>query len=140
MRYLVDTNIVSEAGRANGHPAVRAALASIRDDDLFLSVITVGEIASGIAKLPTGKKRRELEEWFAVTEDQFADRLLPIDAAVARAWGEVTAAVAKAGRVLHAADGLIAATALHHGLRLLTRNGSDFEATGVIVVDPLADP
>jgi predicted nucleic acid-binding protein len=137
VKVLVDTNVLSEARRPDGHPAVRAALAAVADEDLFLSAITVGEIAHGVARLPAGKRRDELAAWFALTERHFADRVQPVDAAVARRWGEVTAAVARDGRVLHAADGLIAATALHHGLKVLTGNSDDFDATGVVVVNPL---
>ncbi len=137
MKYLVETNILFEARRSRGHPAVRAKLQSIDDDDLFISVVTIGEIARGIAKLPAGTQRQELKAWLAMTERYFADRVLAIDTAIAHRWGEVTATVEKAGRVLHAPDGLIAATALCHGLSLLTRNSDDFQATGVTVVNPL---
>ena len=137
MKYLVNTNILSEARRAKGHPALRAKLESTDSDDLFVSVVTIGKIARGIAKLPAGQQREELTAWLYLTERHFADRVLPIDTAIAHWWGDVTVVVKKSGRALHAPDGLIAATALHHGLSLLTRNTDDFQATGVTVVNPL---
>jgi predicted nucleic acid-binding protein len=137
VKYLVDTNVLSEARRPNGHPAVRRMLTAIAEDDLFLSVITIGEIAHGIARMAASPRRHELEAWLGQIDRHFSERVLPIDQPIARLWGEITAASAKAGRTLHAADGLIAATALHHGLRLLTRNKADFEKAGVLVVDPL---
>jgi predicted nucleic acid-binding protein len=115
---------------------VRERLATAQPDDLFLSVVTIGEITHGIARLPAGAKRRELEAWLAMTERHFSDRILPIDRDIAQLWGEMTAKASQAGRVLHVADGLIAATALHHGLRILTRNVKDYEATGVLVLNP----
>lgn len=133
----MDTNILSEARRPQAHPAIREALAGIDENDLFVSVITIGEIAHGVAKLGPSNRRYELEAWLGQIRQHFSDRVLPVDEATARLWGEVTAASAKAGRTLHTADGLIAATALHHGLRLLTRNKADFEQTGVLVIDPL---
>jgi predicted nucleic acid-binding protein len=136
MKTLIDTDVLSEARKADGHPLVRQRLAAAAPDDLFISVISLGEIAYGVARLPAGAKRRELEAWLAMTERHFSDRVLPVDRDIAQLWGEITAKAAQGGRTLHAADGLIAATALRHGLRLMTRNVKDFETTGVMVVNP----
>jgi len=136
LKYLVDTNVLSEIRKPQRSRAVKEVIAAIDEDDLFLSVISIGEIAKGIAKLNPGRKRRELERWLSQTQQNFADRLLAIDRDVAQLWGELTARVAMKGRVLHAADGLVAATALRHGLRLMTRNVSDLEFTGVLVLNP----
>ena len=136
MKTLIDTDVLSEARKPDGHAMVKQRLAAAEPDDLFISVISIGEITHGIARLPAGAKRRELESWLGVTERHFADRILPIDRDIAQLWGEITAKVATAGRTLHAADGLIAATALRHGLRLLTRNVKDFEPTGVLLSNP----
>ena len=136
MKVLLDTNVISEAHRPKGSTQVRAQIAAIAERDQFVSVISIGEIAYGIARLDLGKRRQELEEWLAETERFFAEHVLPIDRDIAQLWGELTARVAKTGRTLHAADGLIAATALHHGLRLMTRNISDFQATGVFLINP----
>ncbi len=139
MKVLLDTNVLCEARRPEGNPLVRARLAAGEEEDQFVSVISLGEIAFGTARLKPGKRRRELEEWLAQVERYFADHLLPIDCDIAHLWGDLTARAAKAGRTLHTADGLIAATAIHHGLRLMTRNVKDFEATGVLVINPWAD-
>ena len=136
MKALIDTDVLSEARKPDGHEMVRKLVAAADPDDLFISVISIGEISHGIARLPAGARRRELEAWLGMTERHFADRILPIDRDIAQLWGEITAKVATAGRTLHAADGLIAATALRHGLRLLTRNVKDFEPTGVLLSNP----
>lgn len=136
MKILIDTDVLSEARKPDGHAMVKERLAAAAPGDLFLSVISIGEVAHGIARLPGGAKRRELEAWLAVTESHFADRILPIDRDIAELWGEITAKAASAGRTLHAADGLVAATALHHGLRIMTRNVADYEPTGVPLVNP----
>jgi predicted nucleic acid-binding protein len=136
VRVLVDTNVLSEARRSGGHAGVKRSLAEIESDDLFMSVISIGEIAYGIARLAPGAKRRDLLAWLSMTQHHFADHILPIDGDIARLWGDIAAKAAKAGRTLHAADGLIAATALHHGLRLMTRNARDYEATGVPLHTP----
>lgn len=138
MKTLIDTNVLSEARRPDGHAAVRARLAAADPDDLFISVITIGEIAHGISRLKPSKRLRELEAWLGQTEQHFADRVLPVDRDIAQLWGELTARVGRGGRILHTADGLIAATALHHGMRLLTRNIADFEQTGVLIINPWA--
>ena len=136
MKTLIDTDVLSEARKPTGHAMVKQRLAAADPGDLFISVISIGEIAHGIARLPAGARRQELEAWLGITERHFADRVLPIDRDIAQLWGEITAKAASAGRALHAADGLIAATALHHGLRIMTRNVADYEPTGVLLVNP----
>lgn len=100
----------SEVRKPDGHARVKQQLASAEPDDLFISVISIGEINNGIARLPAATKRRELEVWLSMTERHFADRILTIDRDIAQLWGEITAEASSAGRTLHAADGLIAAT------------------------------
>ena len=136
MKVLLDTNVLSEAQRPQASPLVLARLAAIPSDDLFLSVVTIGEVTAGIKRLPTGRRRRELEEWLAEAVREFADRILPVDVETARVWGQVTARAAAGGRVVHAADGLITATAIRHGRPLMTRIVSDFPATGALLIDP----
>jgi len=136
VKYLLDTNVVSEVRRAECHPNVRARLAAIAEEDLCISVITLGEIAHGISRLEPGKRRREFEEWLGQTERLFAERLLPVDREIARLWGQITARAADQGRVIHAADGLIAATGIRHGLHVITRDVKGFEATGVMLINP----
>jgi toxin FitB len=136
MKTLIDTDVLSEARKPDGHAMVKQRLAATEPDDLFISVISIGEITHGIARLPAGAKRRELEAWLGITERHFSDRILPIDRDIAQLWGEITAKASSAGRTLHAADGLIAATALHHGLRIMTRNVKDYGVTGVLLSNP----
>ncbi len=138
MKVLLDTCVLSELRRPKGHPGVREAVDGLDDENLFVSVISVGEIFKGIALLRESQKKRALETWLQTLERYYADRLLPIDLETSRIWGELTAAAQKAGRAVHAADGLIAATALRHGLRVMTRNAADFEPTGVPLLNPWA--
>jgi predicted nucleic acid-binding protein len=136
LKVLLDTNVLSEIRRPEGNPLVRERVAAMDEGDQYLSVISLGEIAAGTARLGPGKRRRSLEDWLETAERFFADRLLPIDRDIARLWGELTVSVAKTGRTLHVADGLIAATAVRHGLRLMTRNVRDFGGTGVLLINP----
>jgi predicted nucleic acid-binding protein len=139
VKLLVDTCTVAELRKRNGNPAVKAAVAEIADADLYLSVVTVGEIAKGVALLAAGKKKKALGSWLVGLESQFGDRILPIDVETARIWGEMTARAQKKGVVISVADGLLAATALRHGLHVMTRNTRHFEASGALVVDPWHD-
>lgn len=136
MRVLLDTCVLSELRRPKGHPGVRQAVGGLDDEDLFVSVISIGEISKGIALLRESPKKRALETWLRTLERHYADRLPPIDLDTSHIWGELTAAAQKVGRALHAADGLIAATALSHGLRVMTRNTADFEPAGVLLLNP----
>ena len=110
-----------------------AFLAAADAAALFLSVLTLGELRKGVAikRRSDADAADRLGAWVDGIETVFADRVLPIDAAVARLWGELSA-----GRNLPVIDTLIAATAMVHGLSLVTRNTRDVAATGVALVDP----
>lgn len=131
--YLLDTNVVSETRRTRPDRGVAAFLAAADPAGLFLSVLTLGELRKGV-----GARRRtdsaaadQLGAWVDIIETTFADRVLTVDAAIARLWGELSAS-----RSLPVVDTLIAATAIRHGITLVTRNTGDFESTGALIVDP----
>ena len=136
MRLLLDTCVISEARRGKGDPRVLALLDSIRAEDLFLSVITVGELTRGIALLPGGKRKRLLGNWLLTLERDYAERILPVDGETARIWGELSAAAQRRGKAVSVSDGLIAATAIRHGISVVTRNESDFRETGAMLINP----
>jgi predicted nucleic acid-binding protein len=104
---------------------------------LYLSVLTLGEIRRAAASLPQSKKRTCLESWLeSDLQVRFSGRILAIDNAVADRWGWLTAQAEGKGRPLAAIDGLLAATALHHNLTIVSRNLSDFISTQVPVLNP----
>ncbi len=137
MRYLLDTNIISELVARQPPQPLLAWLDSLEPQAVYLSVISVGEIQKGIAKLPDSEQKQQLTEWL---HDQplvrFADHILTIDTAVMLTWGILTADCEKKGRPLPALDALIAALARHHQCVLVTRNDKDFAATGIAVLNP----
>lgn len=136
MTALLDTCVLAELRRPDGHAGVKAAVSAIHDDNIYLSVLTVGEIAKGIQLLAPGKKKKVLAAWLTGLETKFSDRILAIDAETARLWGELTARAQNRGKIIPAVDGLLAATALRHGLRVMTHNTRHFQATGALVIDP----
>ncbi len=131
--YLLDTNVISETRKSRPDAGVIAFISAAEPAGLFLSVLTLGELRKGVA----AKRRTDpgaadrLGAWVDGIETIFADRVLPVDAATARRWGELSA-----DRSLPVIDTLIAATALRNGLALVTRNTRDVESTGVPLVDP----
>lgn len=130
--YLVDTDILSALRRRDRNPAIVRWVESQRMADLYISVITVGEIERGIEQQQRHNPdfARDLSAWLDRMLDWYGDRILPVDTATARRWGQLSAALGHEG-----ADLLIAATALEHGLSVATRNVRHFEPTGVPVVD-----
>jgi predicted nucleic acid-binding protein len=136
VRVLLDTCVFSELRRPQGNPQVRARIDELDPAQLFLSAITVGELAKGIALLPMSARRRELASWLLGIEQGFAEQILAVDTEVARRWGELTAQAQTRGVQIPASDGLIAATALRHGLQVMTRNSRHFAATGAPIIDP----
>jgi len=131
--YLLDTNVISETRKLRADAGVMAFLATADSAGLFLSVLTLGELRKGVE----AKRRSDLAiaarlgVWVDDIETTFADRVLPVDRAVARLWGELSARQA-----LPVIDTLIAATAITRGFILVTRNTRDVSATGVPLVDP----
>ena len=135
MSFVLDTCALSELTRPAPHPRVAAWFGAQDPDALYLSVLTVGEIEKGIAVLRAGRKKIALASWLATLRSTYAERILPIDATVATIWGRLAAGVERRGRALGVIDGLIAATALHHGCTVVTRNVMDFADTGVPVLN-----
>jgi len=134
MSYLIDTNVVSELTRPEPAPSVAAWFEEIADEALYLSVLTLGELRRGVEKLPVSKRKEKLRYWLEhELPEWFGNRLLPVDAAVADAWGRLQAI---AERTRPAIDSLLASTALHHHLRLVTRNTADFGIKGLETVNP----
>jgi predicted nucleic acid-binding protein len=126
---------VSELRRPDANQAVVRHAAELDPDDIFISAVTLGEIAKGVALLPDGRRRREFASWLLGLERQFEDRILPVDLEVGRVWGELTARAQSQGVQVPAVDGLIAATAIRHGLHVMTRNTRDFTAAGALIID-----
>jgi len=132
--YLVDTNVISELTRPKPAASVATWFEEVADEALHLSVLTLGELRRGVEKLPAGRRKERLRDWLAHDVPAwFGDHLLPIDAGVAETWGRLQAS---AKRTLPAVDSLLAATALHHHLRLVTRNTADFEIVGLETINP----
>ena len=135
---MLDTNVISELVRPKPEPKVKACVAGTEESLLYLSVLTLGEIRKGIMSLKNAPRRVELEAW--LDSDlvlRFAGRILPIDQAIADRWGRLAARLAPKS-LLPVIDGLLAATALHHNLTLVTRNTRDVAATGVPLFNPWA--
>ena len=137
MKYLLDTNVISELVSKQPNERVIAWIDGIDDQLVYLSVITIGEIKRGIEKLPSSQRKHSLNNW--LNEDlllRFDDKLLAIDLPVIFTWGKLVAKLESQGRALPAIDSLIAATALQHDLNLVTRNEKDFDRTDVAVTNP----
>ncbi len=134
MSYLIDTNVLSELRRKQPNPAVVAWVQARPASTLYLSVLTLGELRKGIATLGEGAKQQALNDWLEVELPQFfTGRVLQIDTAVADRWGSL---MAQAGRPMPAIDSLLAATALVHGLQMVTRNQKDFDYPGLQTINP----
>lgn len=131
--YLLDTNIVSETRKRRPHGGVTKFLDGCDPAQLFLSVLTIGELHKGVAARRRGDAdgAAQLAAWVERIERIFADRVLPVDVAVARLWGEFSAE-----KTVPVVDTLIAATAITHDLVLVTRNVRDVRATRVVAVNP----
>ncbi len=135
MSFLLDTNVLSEVRKPAGDANVRSWLASVRGTDLYLSVLGVGEIRQGIERL----RRRDpaqaavYEAWLAALRRDYADRILPVTADIAEAWGRLN--VPDSVPVI---DGLLAATAQVWAFTLVTRNTADLARTGVRLLNPFA--
>ena len=133
MTYLVDVNVLSEPTKSAPNAKVVDWLVA-HEEDFVIDPIILGELCMGILALPPGRKRTQLEQWFADVVE--ATDCVPWDAAVSRRWATLVAALQRKGETLPVLDGMIAATALTHGLIVATRNVRDFKKAGAKVVDP----
>jgi predicted nucleic acid-binding protein len=135
--FLLDTNCVSELVRPKPEPRVLEWVEAADEAMLYLSVLTLGEIRKGLAALPQSKRRARLEAWLEVDlQVRFAGRIVPIDAAIADCWGSIAAQALRVGKTLPVIDGLIAATALHHKLTVVSRHTADFQGSLVRIFNP----
>ena len=135
--FLLDTNVVSELVKPRPILSVTHWIKRTDESLLYLSVLTLGEIRKGIASLPDAKRRASLEAW--LDRDlalRFSGRILPIDHSVADRWGRIAGSPAARKSPLPVIDGLLAATALHHDLTLVTRDTKHLAAAGVPFFDP----
>lgn len=133
---LLDTVVLSELRKARPNAGVVSHLQALAPDRIFISVMTLGEIEAGIER----QRRQnpafasELARWLEVLELQFASAILPVTPTIAQLWGRLCVQTGNKG-----IDNLIAATALCHGLTVLTRNTRHFEPTGVRCINPFAN-
>jgi predicted nucleic acid-binding protein len=135
--FLLDTNVVSEWVKPRPDPHVVTWLSEANEDDIYLSVCTLAELRFGIASMPDGKRRSGLDRWLRdELVARFDGRIVPIDAAVADAWGVLHARAKAAGRSIDTMDGLIAATAAIHQMTVVTRDVSAFRAAGLSPFNP----
>ena len=137
MKYLLDTCVISEYTKPNPNAGLHAWLQSTGDVLMGISVISFGEIQSGISRLPDGKRRLRLQHWL---DDElisrFESRILFVDLADTLRWGVLTGEAKLRGETLPSVDALLAATALNRQLTLVTRNTKDFKRCGVPLLNP----
>ena len=138
MRYLLDTNVISDIAKPAPSPSLLAWMSEQIDEDLFIASLTVAEIRRAVLEKPAGKRRDALEAWFSGPEGPqalFAGRVLPFDEAAARIWARLMVDGAKKGRPRSALDTIIAAVAEAHGCTVMTDNERDF--ADVKAINPL---
>lgn len=137
MRYLIDTCVISELIKPRPSGAVTAWILSAEEQHLFLSVLTIGELVKGIAKLTDAERKARLESWvYEVMTVRFRERLLPISEDVARRWGAISGEAEQLGLRLPVIDSLLAATAMVHELTVVTRDVDVFERAGASLFNP----
>ena len=135
MKYLLDTNVLSEIRKPHGNAGVKTFVESLEEEDIFISVLSIGEIYFGIEKLPAGPKKTELLIWLnQKLPERFGKRMLPLDADSMIEWGRLQA---QSKKTLPVIDSLIAASALARRLTVVTRNIKDFEnIEGILLLNP----
>lgn len=137
MNFLLDTCVLTELRRATANPGVVSWLTQVAESRLFLSVITLGEIQKGIAKLDESPQKNHLQTWLDEDmERRFSGRILPIDAEVSKRWGVLQGEAQRAGRPVPVVVFQLAATAIVNDLRMVTRNTGDFESFPLQLLNP----
>lgn len=139
MKYLLDTNVVSETRKSTLDPRVKGWFDTIPSSSLYISVLTLGEIRKGVEKLSAeNDKKQQIVSWLENEIPRwFGTNILPITLEIADKWGSITSSSKSAND--HAIDSLLAATALTHNLKMVTRNIKDFDVPGLEVINPWND-
>ncbi|MDR2717246.1 MAG: type II toxin-antitoxin system VapC family toxin [Treponema sp.] len=135
MKYLLDTNIVSEMRKSNCNPKVKAFTDGLDPEDMYISSISIGEISYGMEKLPAGKKKHDLAIWlYSKLPEWFNQRIIFLDTDAMTEWGRIRA---HADRTMPVVDMMIAAAAITHHMTLVTRNIKDFDdVEGIMLINP----
>lgn len=137
MRYLIDTCVISELSARKPTEAVCRWFECTPDEDMYLSVVTIGELRKGIDRLSADNPlRHKLESWFQAVRQVFLGRILPFDEHMAVAWGTLVGEGIRMGKTRPAIDAQLAATALVNEMVLVTRNEKDFAHTSVRILNP----
>ena len=139
MKYLLDTCVISELVRPKPEPKVLAWMSECREDQLYISVLTLGEIQKGISKLRDVARKDKLQHWLdRDLTHRFHHRIVSISTEVSLTWGIMQGEAESEGIVIPSIDGLIGATAIAHNLNVVTRNEKDLRPTGAKVINPWA--
>jgi predicted nucleic acid-binding protein len=137
MKYLLDTCVISELIKKIPNKNVLRWLENQDEEDLYLSVLTFGEIQKGIEKAPDKIRKKKLQAWLEEDlRERFEGKIIPVDLNVAIKWGEIQGITEKEGKTMPSIDGLIAISALAYGCIVVTRNTSDMENSTVDLVNP----
>ena len=140
MKYLLDTCVLSEFVKAAPEARVLAWINDRAETDLHVAAMSLAELQRGVARLPASRRKTDLMAWLEKLQTGFADRIFSFTGQTAVYWGEMCARVEADGRTMAAFDSIIAATALEHGLVLVTRNDRDFAAALPVVFNPWTTP
>lgn len=138
MRYLLDTNIISNIAKLAPSESLLIWMSEQNDEDLFIASLTIAEVRRGVLEKPAGKRRDQLEAWFSGSEGPqalFANRILPFDEHASLIWARLMAEGKSQGRPRSALDMIIAAVAEAHGCTVVTDNEKDF--AGLKIINPL---
>jgi len=137
MKYLLDTCVISELIKKNPNKQVVEWISKTTETNLFISVLTIGELHKGIEKLPESRKKEKLHKWLNCDlKERFKDRIIDFDLQVATTWGKIQARSESAGKAMPAIDGMIAATGIANDFIIVTRSTSDMEISGASLLDP----
>ena len=137
MKYLLDTCVVSELIKKNPNKQVVKWISGTTETNLFISVLTIGELHKGIEKLPESRKKEKLHKWVNCDlKERFKNRIINFDLQVATTWGKIQALSESAGKAMPAIDGMIAAAGIANNFIIVTRNTSDMEISGASLLDP----
>ncbi|MGA8172950.1 MAG: type II toxin-antitoxin system VapC family toxin [Methylocystis sp.] len=137
MSYLLDTNVLSEFQKPRPDEGALDRLRRLEEDELYISVVSIGEIRRGVALLAPGRRKSTLEHWLSFELlPRFEERTLDVTPHIAQAWGETMAEAKRLGVAISTLDAYLAATAQVHSLTLVTRNTKDFKAFNQKLLDP----